>query len=225
MNHPLLSSSRRMHVSIALGIGTVLLLLAGVVGCGDDEGSSPTSSTAPTSSDSMTEPTDSETSDTEPPSSSTSDATTEPTVSLPPTEQEIVDRYVGYWRARFEANADTPDPDDPALRDFATGEQLAAVVAETQSNFDEGLAFEPAAEPHDRQRVTVLEVDDDRAVVHECVVSDGVIVRRDTGEVVDDEIATHSARGEMLRVDGVWRVARVELVQRWEGVAGCALDS
>jgi len=58
--------------------------------------------------------------------------------------------------------------------------------------------------------------------VQECVVSDGVIIRRDSGESVNDEVSTHNVRGEMQRVQGVWRVSAAQLVQRWEGVAGCA---
>jgi hypothetical protein len=61
--------------------------------------------------------------------------------------------------------------------------------------------------------------------VQECVVADGVIIRRDSGEVVNEEVATHNVRGELVRVDGVWRVSSARLVQRWEGVAGCALAS
>lgn len=137
----------------------------------------------------------------------------------------MIDRYIGYWNARFTANEGTPDPDDPALREFATGEQLDAVIAETQSNLDEGLAFQRAAEPHNIQRVTVIEIDGDHAVVQECVVSDGVIVRRDTGEVVNDEVNTHNVQAELTRVDGVWKVSSARLLQRFEGVSGCALAS
>ena len=137
----------------------------------------------------------------------------------------MIDRYVGYWNARFNANAGVPNPDDPALRDFATGRQLDAVVAETQSNLDSGVAFERAAEPHNIQRVTVVEIDGDRAVVQECVVDDGLVVSRDTREVVDDSVSTHNVQAEMLRVDGVWKVSEARLLQQFEGVAGCALAS
>jgi hypothetical protein len=65
-------------------------------------------------------------------------------------------------------------------------------------------------------------VNGDQAVVQECVVSDGVIIRRGSGEVVNDEVTTHNVRGEMQRVEGVWRVSAAQLVQRWQGVAGCA---
>lgn len=137
-------------------------------------------------------------------------------------EDEIIARYIGFWDARFAANSGTPNPDDPRLRDFATGDQLDAVVAETQTNLDSGLAFRRSANPADIQRVTVVEVSGRRAIVQECVVSDGVIVRRDSGEIINDEVSTHNVRGEMHRVRGEWRVASAELVQRWEGVAGCA---
>ena len=137
-------------------------------------------------------------------------------------EDEIIARYIGYWDARFAANSGTPNPDDPELREYATGAQLDAVRAETQANLDQGLAFRRAANPAEIQRVTVLQVNRDRAIVQECVVSDGVITRRDSGEIVNDEVSTHNVRGEMQRVQGVWRVSAAQLVQRWEGVAGCA---
>ena len=137
-------------------------------------------------------------------------------------EDEIIARYIGYWDARFAANRGTPNPDDPALREFATGAQLESVLAETQANLDQGLAFRRAAHPADIQRVSVVEVHGDEAVVQECVVSDGVIIRRDSGEIVNDDVTTHNVRGEMQRVEGEWRVSAAELVQRWEGVAGCA---
>ncbi|KAA0235951.1 MAG: hypothetical protein EDR02_02000 [Actinobacteria bacterium] len=140
-------------------------------------------------------------------------------------EEEIIASYIGFWDARFAANSGTPNPDDPALREVATGEQLETVINETRANLEQGLAFRPADDPANIQQVTVIEVDGDRAVVQECVVTDGVIVRRDSGQIVNDEVATHNVRGELLLVDGVWRVSLARLVQRWEGVAGCALAS
>jgi hypothetical protein len=140
-------------------------------------------------------------------------------------DQEIIDRYVGYWHARFNANTGTPDPNAPQLAEFATGRQLEQVRTETQGNLDDGLSFRAATKPANIQRVTVVSVDGDHAVVQECVVTDDVVFRRGSGEVVDDAVATHNARGELDRVDGVWRVSAVSLVQKWDGVAGCALGS
>lgn len=208
----------RRAVISALCVALVLAL----AGCSDDDSDTAASSTTAADRTSTTASTSSTSRDT---TTTTTEAT--PVITAPGTtaEQEVIDRYVGYWNARFNANAGVPNPDDPALRDFATGRQLDAVVAETQSNLDSGVAFERAAEPHNIQRVTVVEIDGDRAVVQECVVDDGLVVSRDTGEVVDDSVSTHNVQAEMLRVDGVWKVSEARLLQQFEGVAGCALAS
>ena len=199
----------------------VALALA-LAGCSDDDSDTAASSTTAADRTSTTASTSSTSRDT---TTTTTEATPVTTAPGTTAEQEVIDRYVGYWNARFNANAGVPNPDDPALRDFATGRQLDAVVAETQSNLDSGVAFERAAEPHNIQRVTVVEIDGDRAVVQECVVDDGLVVSRDTGEVVDDSVSTHNVQAEMLRVDGVWKVSEARLLQQFEGVAGCALAS
>jgi hypothetical protein len=199
----------------------VALVLA-LAGCSDDDSDAAASSTTAAGRTSTTASTSSTSRDT---TTTTTEATPVTTAPGTTAEQEVIGRYVGYWNARFNANAGVPNPDDPALRDFATGRQLDAVVAETQSNLDAGVAFERAAEPHNIQRVTVVEIDGDRAVVQECVVDDGLVVSRDTGEVVDDSVSTHNVQAEMLRVDGVWKVSEARLLQQFEGVGGCALAS
>jgi len=204
------SLARRVAFAVALAVVSA--------SCSDNNAATPSASTGSDRSGSTS---------TTLTNSTTSTAATA-TTSSPPSqavEDEIIARYISHWEARFTANSDTPDPDDPALREFATGEQLETVVNETRANLEQGLAFRHAASPSGFQRVTVIEVDGDHAVVQECVVADAVIVRRDTGEVVNDAVATHNVRGELLRVDGVWKVVSARLVQRWEGVAGCALGS
>ncbi|MBK6856893.1 MAG: hypothetical protein IPG97_10195 [Microthrixaceae bacterium] len=208
----------RRAVISALCVALVLAL----AGCSDDDSDTAASSTTAADRTSTTASTSSTSRDT---TTTTTEATPVTTAPGTTAEQEVIDRYVGYWNARFNANAGVPNPDDPALRDFATGRQLDAVVAETQSNLDAGVAFERATEPHNIQRVTVVEIDGDRAVVQECVVDDGLVVSRDTGEVVDDSVSTHNVQAEMLRVDGVWKVSEARLLQQFEGVAGCALAS
>ncbi len=142
-----------------------------------------------------------------------------------PADQEIIDAYVAYWDARFAANSGVPNPQDPALARYATGAQLEAVIAETQKNLDAGEAFQPAPEPVNFRRVTVVSVDGDRAEVQECFVDDGQVIERDTGVVLDDGVSTQSVIGNLRFVDGQWRVSGSKLVQQWEGVAGCALAS
>lgn len=213
-------SSKRVMLAV-LAAAALAFLMAGCTS--DDEPALATttpvtvaSSTVSPSSSTAVDPTTTSTSTTTP------TATTEQGTTA---EQEVIDRYIGYWNARFEANAGTPNPDDPALPAFATGAQLESVIAEAQANLDGGLAIRQANDPHDFQKVTVVEIDGDRAVVQECVVSDEVLFRRDSGEVVNDVVATHNVRGQLLRVDGVWKVSSARLLQRFEGVSACALGS
>jgi hypothetical protein len=215
---------------VAATVVALCIALLGA-GCGDDDPSevaspSTTSTSAAASATTTTstaaEATTSSTTSTTP-TSTTPTTATGGTSGATPEEQEVIDRYVGYWEARAAANSGVPDPASPALVEFATGEQLDAVVAETQANLDGGLAFRPADDPANYREVRVVSIAGDQAVVQECRVDDGVVFRRDTGEVVNAAVATHNVRGELQRVDGVWKVARAELVQRWEGVGGCAV--
>jgi hypothetical protein len=97
------------------------------------------------------------------------------------------------------------------------------VIAETQENLDAGRALQPSPNPVNFRRVTVVSVDGDSAVVQECFVDDGQVIERSTGRVLNDTVATHSVQADLIRVDGQWRVSAATLIQRWEGVAGCAL--
>ncbi|WCO67942.1 hypothetical protein PO878_04295 [Iamia majanohamensis] len=207
------------------GLLVVLAVAFAVGACSDGESATPPTTTTEASRSSTTTPATGSTTSAD---SNTTDSTATSSAATPAgqnPEDEIVSRYIGYWDARFAANSGTPNPDDPALREFATGAQLDAVVAETRANLAQGLAFRPAPDPADIQTVDVVEVQGADAVVQECVVTDGVIFRRDTGEVVDDEVYTQNVRGELQRVDGVWKVSLARLVQQWEGVAGCARAS
>jgi hypothetical protein len=207
------------HTAARLGVLAALVLV--VAGCSSNQDDPPSASPEVNVRSSTS------TTTAVPSSTSTSSATkpTSETETKPEggsVDDEIISRYTGYWDARFAANSGTPNPEDPALREYATGEQLKAVIAETQANLDQGLSFRKRPDPAGIRTVNVIEVDGDRAVVQECVVDDGLIVRTVDGQIVNDTIATHNVRGALLRVDGEWRVAEARLVQRWEGVAGCA---
>lgn len=134
----------------------------------------------------------------------------------------MIARYIGFWNARLDANTGTPNPDAPALAEYAAGAQLAQVKTETQTNLTDGVALRRAEKRIGIQRVTIVELGADHAVVQECVVDDAVVIRRDSGEVINDAVTTQNVRGELDRIDGKWRVTKAVLVQQWDGVAGCA---
>lgn len=218
--------TRRGALIRCLSVGLPLLLvLAGACGrdTDDDPQASPSSRSLSSSSSTSTHEDPSTTTSSTPQAGGSTSSV--PDDSSGTDHQAIVDAYVGYWDARFAANTGTPDPDDPALERYATGAQLEAVIAETRANLEQGTAFEAAPQPVDFRRVRVVEVEGDRAEVQECFVDDGRLVERGTGTVINDTVATQSVIGTLRYVDGAWKVSETKLIQRWEGVAGCALGS
>lgn len=153
--------------------------------------------------------------------------TTQATTTTPgdPAAAEIVARYKQFWQARFTANQVPPNPDLPALKEYATGQQLDQVIKETRGNLQNSLAFRRPGGTPPRSSVKVVNVNGDEVTVQECVVDDDVVYRYTTGEVVNATVATNSVEATMRRVGGVWKLAGARLIQRWEGVAGCALSS
>ncbi len=142
-----------------------------------------------------------------------------------PLTADIVGRYKRFWEARFDANQPPADPDAAALREYATGQQLDQVVNEARNNLENALALRRPNEAPGRSSVELITVDGDQAIVRECVVDDEVVYRHTTGEVVNAAVETNSVEATMRRVGGVWKLETTRLLQRWEGVAGCALSS
>lgn len=209
----------RLRILLAASLFATLALMAG---CGSDSDplAGSTTSTDRTTSSAGTSPATATT------GTSTSVASMgDPSTPLDANHQAIIDAYVGYWNARVAANTGTPNPQDPALPQFATGNQLEAVVAETQKNLDEDRAFRAASDPADFRKVTVVSVEGDRAEVQECFVDDDQVIERSTGNVIDASVSSQSVIGTLRFVDGTWKVSSSKLVQDWEGVAGCALAS
>jgi len=137
---------------------------------------------------------------------------------------DVVARYQAFWDARFQANTEPVNPDHPGLSEYATGAQLENVRAETAKRKEDGLAFRRPEQPVSQSRVRIATQEADRATLQECVVNDGVVYRVSDGSIVDDEVVTHSVEAVMVLVDGAWKLESARLVQRWEGVAGCALS-
>ena len=197
-----------------LALATLCLVLGSCSGDDDDAIPDATSTSSSTSSSSS-----STTSSSEP--DNTSSTTTEPDE----VEALVTARYLEFWDARFEANTDPVDPDSAILRDLATGDQLANVVAETQQRKDAGLALRAADDPVKERRIRLVDVQGDTATIQDCATNDDVVYRVATGEVLDDSVVTRNISAEMRLVDGQWRLAAAQELQKWEGVAGCALSS
>lgn len=197
----------------ALVVAVACLVIGSCSGDDDDAIPDPSSSSTTSSSSTST-------------SSTTEADETSSTTTAPDDVQALVTaRYLEFWDARFEANTEPVDPDSARLRDLATGDQLTNVVAETQQRKDSGLALRAADDPVKERRVRLVDVQGDTATIQDCATNDDVVYRVATGEVLDDSVVTRNISAEMRLVDGQWRLAAAQELQKWEGVAGCALSS
>lgn len=207
------AAPRRARARVAV-LAAALSVVA--LGCSDDDSATPSSTT--TSEAASSTPTPEATSI--PP---------EPTSTPPPTpfseqsvEDDVIARYIAYWDARFTANSGTPNPDDPALGEYATGDQLETVIDETRQRRDDGLSLRPAEPSLTDHTVAVVSLTVDRVELQDCFVNDGVVYRVATGEVIDDSVVTRNVLAVMVLVEGVWKLERATVIQEWEGIAGCA---
>lgn len=202
----------RSYIKCLVIATAVLLASACNSSSGSDQIVDPGTSTSTSSSSTSSAPT-----------ASTSSSTTRSTEkSQPGKDANVIDRYVAFWRVRFEANQDPPNPDDPRFHELATGRQLDNVIAETRERLEEGIAFraaEPSKTSHD---VRVVSRTDDRAELQDCFINDDVVYRIETGEILDDATVTRNVAAVMVRINGTWKLETASVLQQWEGIAGCA---
>lgn len=196
------------------------LVIAGllvIAACSDDDDAALGSSTPSERSSTTTS--------TSEPATTSSTSSPDSTDTDDDPQAEILDRYLAFWEARFEANTEPVNPDDERLADLATGPQLDNVREETQQRAEAGLAFRRPEDSITERRPRVVAVDGDQATIQDCAINDSVVYRVSTGEVIDDNVVTRSVTATMRLVNDRWRLESAREIQKWEGVAGCALAS
>lgn len=212
-----LAAWRGSRCLAAAGVGAVLAL----AGCRSGEGEAMPSASAPLSTQrSITTTTSTAPPTTVPP---TAPFVTSPNTAAGAAEQEIIESYIGYWDARYQAGREPVNPESPLLAEFATGRQLETVREETRYRQEHGQAFRYPEASLARRSVQVVSVAPERAEVIDCVIDDGVLYEIATGKVLNDELASQSLRAELWLVEGRWRVEAAFFIEQWAGVAGCAL--
>lgn len=200
---------RRAPSSILAAFLALAFLLASCSDDDDPDAATTTSEQSTTTSSSTT---------------TTSSTSTTTTTSAPPDDEAaIVERYLEFWEVRFEANSDPVNPDDPRFAAVATGPQLDNVITETRQRLDAGLALRRPENSVTERRPRVVEISGDVATIQDCSVNDSIVYRVATDEVVDDSVVTRSTTATMRLIDGQWRLESTREIQKWEGVAGCAL--
>jgi len=216
---------------LAIFAASVFVLAACSAGSepGATPGTGPSPTTANTSTVPELDPTPT-TIETVPTSTTTTGSTTttaapQPTTEAPAAIEEVLaNRVRGYFDARAVANAaPLPNPDDPGLAEYASGEELAAVVANTARRRDAGQAIRSGDAGLAHIGVGFVSAEASSASVAACAVDDGVIYDLESGDLVNAGVVTHNYQIDLELIDDVWKVSRIARIQQWEGVAGCAL--
>jgi len=148
-----------------------------------------------------------------------------PTPTTMSADEAAVRKVAEEWNREAIRLAVTPDPDDPALERYLTGALLRQFKTVQIQRLKDGLTSRASPENRAAARIISVEVDGNQAELQECIIDDRLLVRRATGEVLDDSVSTSRLRTVLSRDGGSWKLARSEEVARWEGVAGCAKTS
>ena len=145
------------------------------------------------------------------------------TTSLDPVaaeEQEILDTVQAAWAA-IEAAKRPPNPDDPALPRYLTGDALRRSTDNIAAMKAAGQTTREVEGGHYGHRPRVIDVTADTAVVIDCVIDDLQIIDMATGLIVNGEVITRRLRTTLVRSDGSWRLADNSVEAEWFGVAEC----
>jgi len=136
----------------------------------------------------------------------TAPATT--TTTSPTAADEAAIRKVlqGYHDAVLRIGR-SPDPEDPALDLYLTGEMREGARQFWSDRRARGVITRPAVNSRRSFRVMFVHVSGDHATSRECVVDDGLQVAKASGRVIDASVVTTTMTTTALRVGPVWKLA------------------
>jgi hypothetical protein len=209
MNEPSLRApARRNRVLFVAVCGVAPLLVA----CGSTGKSAET----PTSSTTSAQPDTSR-------STTSSPTSTAPGQQWSTDQQAVIDAYLSARQA-YSTSLEQPDPNNPQL----PATHVDPMLTEARNTNAQWQGFGQAGKFPDnsvaRSVPLAVEVTGDSATIETCGVDDSIVYEPATGKVLNDDTVTVHSSSTMTRVDGIWKLATRTEIERWKGVAGCALD-
>lgn len=151
------------------------------------------------------------------------------TAGTPKSDEERIAEVVdGFFRVDAEALS-IPDPNHPLFSAYLTEPQLSASRDVVRKLAEKGLAARPVRNSIAEREVTVTGVEGETATAEACVVDDGQVVHVDSGEPAfeysEGQASTALFSAELVDEFGSWKIAQLRVLERWEGVAGCAVGA
>ena len=127
-------------------------------------------------------------------------------------------------RAAMSESLKSPDPDDPTLAETHVDPMLTEVKNLNAQWLGFGQASRFPEGSVSRIDAISVEVTGDGATVETCGVDDSIVFDSATGNVINDDVVTVRASSTLQRDGDHWKLATRSELERWEGVAGCAVE-
>lgn len=151
--------------------------------------------------------------------------TERPTASSSTTETTVLDDVAAaqvaldsYW-AMVKRVGSQPNPDDPELGERAVDPILSSIRDLFATQQAQGQRSEYDGVPY-RIELTIVGVEGDTATFEGCAVNGARLIGRG-GEVVNDDVNTYRQRGTLIRVAGIWKMQRFDVLRQAAGEVPC----
>jgi hypothetical protein len=198
-----MASSRRRALT-----GAVVVAAVGLAGCGGGGGAADSATAATSTATSISD-------------APTSESTT--TTTAAPTEEEaILAAYQGYWDTWLAAN-DPPNPDHPDLAKYATGAALENERASIADHLAAGRLVRLPIASISEHRPLIQLMNKVEALMVDCSIDDGLLLRQSDGAVLDSSVATWRYAASLVNLGGEWKVDTIRVEEQLDGIAGCAI--
>lgn len=149
--------------------------------------------------------------------------TAPPATAAPATDEEAVLAAVNcYWSTIVAAN-DPPDPDHPGFDRCFTGAALERSRERVQEHLIFGQTVRDPSGGVQRTAPTIT-VEGNSARATQCAIDDAVVVRTDTGEVLNDKVVSTEVQLILERTGTSWKVTDSVLLSKTDGPDGCRLQ-
>jgi hypothetical protein len=124
------------------------------------------------------------------------------------------------WHQASSRLSEHPNPDDSALARYLADPLLGEIETTLRQRAQSGLIGQPARPSRASFRIVNVAAAGSRATVRACEVNDGVLIRRATGQVVDDRVDTIAITDSAKKTNGRWRLTSESRITS-EGIVRC----
>ncbi len=150
---------------------------------------------------------------------SSTTSTTAPTTTTTSPESAVKTAYLAYW-AMVDRVLAAPDPGDPEIPQRTAEPLLTDLRAQISTKASQHHTFTVPPGNTNTHTVTAVVASGDTATLSDCFV-DGRVELGPNGEAIDAATVTKLSTVTLTFVDGEWRVSKIQITSRTQGISPC----